>query len=268
MNERPSVPRILTVAGSDSGGGAGIQADLKTIAVLRGFGASVITALTAQNTLGVAGIFEVPPDFIARQFDAVASDIGADAAKTGMLVNPQIVRLVARKVVEHRIPNLVVDPVMLAKSGDPLLSEDARGALLDALLPLAAVVTPNLPEAAVLAGIPVRTPDDMRLAAERIRASGVRHVLVKGGHLEGQALDLLYDGRDFLEFSAERIDTQNTHGTGCVYSAAIATLLGHGHPVREAVRQAKAFITMAIRHSLSLGHGHGPANPSAWIAKT
>jgi hydroxymethylpyrimidine kinase/phosphomethylpyrimidine kinase len=263
----PSVPRILTVAGSDSGGGAGIQADLKTIAVLGGFGASVITALTAQNTVGVAGIFEVPPDFIAQQFDAVASDIGADAAKTGMLVNPQVVRLVARKVVEHRIPNLVVDPVMLAKSGDPLLSEDARNVILNTLIPLAAVVTPNLPEAALLAGIPVRTPDDMRRAAERIRASGVQHVLVKGGHLKGQALDLLYDGRDFVELSAERIDTQNTHGTGCVYSAAIATLLGHGHPVREAVRQAKAFITTAIRHSLSLGRGHGPANPSAWIAR-
>lgn len=267
MKEHPSVPRILTVAGSDSGGGAGIQADLKTIAVLGGFGASVVTALTAQNTVGVAGIFEVPPDFIAQQFDAVASDIGADAAKTGMLVNPQTVRLVARKIAEHRIPNLVVDPVMLAKSGDPLLSEDGRGALLDALIPLAAVVTPNLPEAAVLAGVPVRTPDDMRRAAERIRASGVQHVLVKGGHLQGQALDLLYDGHDFVELSAERIDTQNTHGTGCVYSAAIATLLGHGHPVCEAVRQAKAFITTAIRHSLSLGGGHGPANPSAWIAR-
>ncbi len=267
MNERPSVPRILTVAGSDSGGGAGIQADLKTVTVLGGFGASVVTALTAQNTVGVAGIFEAPLDFIAQQFDAVASDIGADAAKTGMLVNPRIVRLVARKVVEHRIPNLVVDPVMLAKSGDPLLSEDARGALLNALIPLATVVTPNLPEAAVLAGIPVYTPDDMRRAAERIRASGVQHVLIKGGHLQGQALDILYDGQEFVEFSSDRIHTQNTHGTGCVYSAAIATLLGHGHPVREAVRQAKAFITTAIRHGLSIGQGHGPVNPYAWIER-
>jgi len=264
----PALPRILTVAGSDSGGGAGIQADLKAITVLGGFGASVVTALTAQNTLGVSGVFEVPVDFVALQFDAVASDIGADAAKTGMLASSGIVRLVAQKVVEHRIPNLVVDPVMLAKSGDALLSDEARRTILDALIPLAALVTPNLPEAAALSGLPVRTPDDMRRAAERILASGVRNVLVKGGHLEGRALDILYDGQEFVEFSSDRIHTKNTHGTGCAYSAAMATFLGHGHPVREAVRQAKAFITTAIRHGLSIGRGHGPTNPYAWISRS
>ena len=268
-DEHPPVPRILTIAGSDSGGGAGIQADLKTIAVLGGFGTSVVTALTAQNTVGVSGIFEVPPDYIAQQFDAVASDIGVDAAKTGMLVTPRVVRLIAQKIVEHRIPCLVVDPVMVSKSGDALLSGEAQRTILEALIPLATLVTPNLPEAAVLAGMPVRTPDDTRRAAERILASGVRNVLVKGGHLEGhQAIDLLYDGETFVEFPSERIPTQNTHGTGCVYSAAIATLLGHGHPVQEAVRQAKAFITTAIRHSLPLGRGHGPTNPCAWIEWT
>jgi len=264
----PALPRILTVAGSDSGGGAGIQADLKAITVLGGFGASVVTALTAQNTLGVSGVFEVPVDFVALQFDAVASDIGADAAKTGMLASSGVVRLVARKVAEYRIPNLVVDPVMLAKSGDALLSDEARRTILDALIPLAALVTPNLPEAAALSGLPVRTPDDMRRAAERILASGVRNVLVKGGHLEGRALDILYDGQEFVEFSSDRIHTKNTHGTGCAYSAAMATFLGHGHPVREAVRQAKAFITTAIRHGLSIGRGHGPTNPYAWISRS
>jgi hydroxymethylpyrimidine/phosphomethylpyrimidine kinase len=265
MNDDRSIPRILTISGSDSGGGAGIQADLKTIAILGGFGMSVVTALTAQNTVEVTGILEISPNFIARQFDAVASDIGVDAAKTGMLVTPRVVRLIAQKIIEYRIPDLVVDPVMISTSGTPLLSKEGQHSLLDALIPLATLVTPNLPEAEALAGLPVRTPDDMRRAAERIRAAGVRNVLVKGGHLEGQALDLLYDGDAFFEFPSERIATQHTHGTGCIYASAIATRLGQGHPIQEAVRGAKAFITAAIRGGLSLGRGHGPANPCAWI---
>ena len=262
------MPRILTIAGSDSGGGAGIQADLKAITVMGGFGMTVITALTAQNTLGVTAVFEVPPDFVASQFDAVASDIGVDAAKTGMLANRRIVHAVARKVREHGVSNLVVDPVMVAKSGDLLLSPEARASMLDDLIPVAALVTPNLPEAAILSGMSVNDPDDMRRAAERIRQCGVPNVLVKGGHLKDEAMDVLYDGRDFLELTSDRIQTKNTHGTGCAYSAAIACCLGHGRPVQEAVRLAKEFVTTAIRHGLSLGRGHGPVNSYAWIART
>ena len=265
MNEAPPISRILTIAGSDSGGGAGIQADLKAITVLGGFGMSVITALTAQNTVGVTSTFEVPLDFIGEQFDTVVSDIGVDAAKTGMLVNPEIVRLVARKVAEHGIQNLVVDPVMVAKSGDALLSKEAETTILDTLIPLADVVTPNLPEAAALSGISVKSLDDMRRAARKISEFGVKNVLIKGGHLMGKSVDLLFDGVEFFEFSSDRIETNNTHGTGCTYAAAIAVRLGQGYPLREAVGNAKAFITTAIRHGLSIGKGHGPTNPFAWI---
>ncbi|MDD5475607.1 MAG: bifunctional hydroxymethylpyrimidine kinase/phosphomethylpyrimidine kinase, partial [Syntrophales bacterium] len=207
--------RILTIAGSDSGGGAGIQADLKTITALGGFGMSVITALTAQNTLGVQGIHEVPMEFVEMQFDSVASDIGVDAAKTGMLAGAEVVNLVARKVVEYSITNLVVDPVMIAKGGARLIHDEAKGALMEALIPLARVVTPNIPEAEVLSGITIRNVDDMKKAATAIGRLGARSVLVKGGHMEGPALDVLYDGGKVHEFSAERIDTKNTHGTGC-----------------------------------------------------
>ena len=265
MNQVPPISRILTIAGSDSGGGAGIQADLKAITVLGGFGMSVITALTAQNTLGVTSIFEVPLDFIGEQFDTVVSDIGVDAVKTGMLVNPEIVRLVARKVAEHGIQNLVVDPVMVAKSGDALLSKEAETTILDTLIPLADVVTPNLPEAAALSGISVKTLDDMRRAARKISEFGAKNVLIKGGHLSGKSVDLLFDGVEFVEFSSDRIKTKNTHGTGCTYAAAIAVRLGQGVPLREAVGNAKAFITTAIRHGFSIGKGHGPTNPFAWI---
>lgn len=253
--------RILTVAGSDSGGGAGIQADLKTITVLGGYGMSVITALTAQNTLSVAGIHETPVEFVRLQLDAVLSDIGADAVKTGMLASSEIVRAVADGLAAYRTSPVVVDPVMAATSGDRLLAEDAVMAVKEHLLPLADVVTPNLPEASLLCGFPVQTLDDMRAAAQAIYQLGPRCVLVKGGHLFDRAVDLLYDGRTFETFEAPRIQTRNTHGTGCTFSAAIATLLGQGVGLSDAVRQAKIFITQAIRASLNIGSGHGPTNP-------
>jgi len=258
--------RVLTIAGSDSGGGAGIQADLKTITVLGGYGMSVITALTAQNTVGVRGIHEVPLPFIEEQIDAVISDIGVDAVKTGMLANSEIVELVARKIQQYAVRLLVVDPVMVAKSGDPLLAEEARISLKQRLAPIAFVITPNLEEASVLAGMEVKTLDQMREAAAAIHGMGAAHVLIKGGHLEGDAVDLLYDGGRYMDFRGPRIDTANTHGTGCTYSSAIAAFLARGMEVAEAVGQAKLFMTRAIRHALPLGAGHGPTNPYAWVA--
>jgi len=213
--------RVLTIAGSDSGGGAGIQADLKTISALGAFGMSVITALTAQNTLGVQGVFEIPPDFVEKQFDSVLSDIGADAAKTGMLANSAILKAVAKKIREYHIEKLVVDPVMYAKGGAPLLAHEAGETLIKELLPLALVATPNIPEAEALADMTIRTVKDMKQAAKKIVSLGTRNVLIKGGHLEGPATDVLYDGRNFHSFSSERIDTRDTHGTGCTYASAI-----------------------------------------------
>ena len=254
------VQRVLTIAGSDSGGGAGIQADLKTITVLGGFGMSVITALTAQNTLGVTGIHEVPADFVALQFDAVASDIGVDAAKTGMLASAEILRVVAAKVRQYKIEKLVVDPVMVAKGGASLIREDAREALVKELIPLACVVTPNIPEAEVLSGMTIAGPEDMRAAAAVIQKLGARNVVIKGGHLSGAAMDILYDGRRYHTFTTERIATEDTHGTGCTFSAAIATGLAAGKSVHDAVDSAKTYIQAAIRHAWRIGGGHGPTN--------
>lgn len=252
--------RVLTIAGSDSGGGAGIQADLKTITALGGFGMSVITALTAQNTMGVTGIHEVPPDFVALQFDAVASDIGVDAAKTGMLASAEILRVVAAKIRQYAIEKLVVDPVMVAKGGARLIREDAREALIRDLIPLAFIVTPNIPEAEVLTNLSIVGPEDMRAAAALIHERGARHVVIKGGHLDGAATDILYDGRRFYEFTTQRIATRDTHGTGCTFSAAIATGLADGKSVHDAVAAAKEYIQEAIRHAWRIGGGHGPTN--------
>jgi hydroxymethylpyrimidine kinase / phosphomethylpyrimidine kinase / thiamine-phosphate diphosphorylase len=259
--------RVLTIAGSDSGGGAGIQADLKAITLLGGFGMSVVTALTAQNTVGVHGIHEIPPSFVEKQMEAVLSDIGADAIKTGMLAHSEIIRVVARKIRQYGLKYVVVDPVMVAKSGDSLLRKDAQEALIRELIPLAWVVTPNLPEASVLAGFKVTSVEEMRKAARRIHRLGAKHVVVKGGHLKGRAVDLLYDGKRFEEVVAPRIKTNNTHGTGCTFASAIATLLARGDTVDEAVRKAKTFITMAIQSGLNLGKGHGPTNPSAYVLR-
>lgn len=261
--------RALTIAGSDSGGGAGIQADLKTFAARGVFGMSVLTALTAQNTVGVQGVYEIPIEFIAQQIDSVATDIGTDAVKTGMLSSAPIVKVVADKVREHKLAPLVVDPVMVAKSGDHLLRDDARDALVNLLLPLATVVTPNLHEARVLCGFDIVSLDDMKRAAVAIHKMGPHHVVVKGGHLPASsaAIDLLYDGKDFLEFTSPRLETQNTHGTGCTFASAIAAELAKGNSVAEAVRIAKDYIAQVIRASmhLGIGHGHGPMNHMALL---
>ena len=259
--------RILTIAGSDSGGGAGIQADLKAITLLGGYGMSVITALTAQNTVGVQAIHEVPARFVERQIDSVLSDIGADAIKTGMLTNQEIIEVVAKKVKQYGAKKVVVDPVMVSKSGASLLRMDAQEALINKLIPLAWVVTPNLMEASVLSGLKVDSLEGMKKAAHRIYKLGAKYVVVKGGHLKGMAIDLLYDGKIFNEIEGPRIDTKNTHGTGCTFASAIATLLARGDTIDVAVRKAKTFITMAIQSGFSLGKGTGPTNPSAYVLR-
>jgi hydroxymethylpyrimidine/phosphomethylpyrimidine kinase len=251
------IPKALTIAGSDSGGGAGIQADLKTFSAFRVFGMSVITAVTAQNSLGVQGVENLPPVFVARQLRSVLEDFGADAAKCGMLSTAPIIEAVAAELTERRIEKLVVDPVMVAKSGDRLLEPEARAALSDRILPLALLVTPNLPEAEVLAGMRVAEPEDMEEAARRIHLMGPRYVLVKGGHLKGDATDLLWNGRDFTRFSTPRIDSPNTHGTGCTFSAAIAAGLARGQALGDAIRSAKAYVTRAIREGFQAGRGVG-----------
>ncbi|HEY7648028.1 MAG TPA: bifunctional hydroxymethylpyrimidine kinase/phosphomethylpyrimidine kinase [Methylomirabilota bacterium] len=251
------VPKALTIAGSDSGGGAGIQADLKTFSAFRVFGMSALTAVTAQNSLGVQGVFNLPPEFVARQIDSVLSDFGADAVKIGMLSTAAIAEAVAERLRAHRQARIVVDPVMIAKSGDPLLQPDARAALIRAVLPLADVVTPNLHEAAALAGIPVDSEADMEEAARRILALGPRTVLVKGGHLKDAATDMLWNGKDLTRFTAPRIDSPNTHGTGCTFSSAIAAGLARGRPLGDAIREAKAYVTAAIREGFAAGRGVG-----------
>jgi hydroxymethylpyrimidine/phosphomethylpyrimidine kinase len=256
--------RVLTIAGSDSGGGAGIQADLKTFAARGVYGMSALTAITAQNTVGVQGVFELPADLVGQQIDAVMSDIGADAWKTGMLSNAEIIRVLADRARHYKIERLVVDPVMVAKSGDPLLRSEARDALIADLLPLAHVITPNHHEAQVLTGMEIRTLADMRQAAVAIHRMGARYVVVKGGHLPEavDAVDVLYDGQEFTEFRAPRIKTANTHGTGCTFASAIAAELAKGNDVRQAVDTAKAYLTMTLRAAVDLhiGQGHGPLN--------
>jgi hydroxymethylpyrimidine/phosphomethylpyrimidine kinase len=252
-----SIPKALTIAGSDSGGGAGIQADLKTFSAYRVFGMSVITAVTAQNSVGVQAVECLSPPFVARQIESVLEDFGVDSAKCGMLANAAIIEAVAATLGSRRVEKLVVDPVMVAKSGASLLEPDAVRALTARLLPLSLVVTPNLPEAETLAGMPVSNRAEMEEAAKRIHALGPRYVLVKGGHLKGDAVDLLYNGREFTAFQAPRIESDNTHGTGCTLSAAITAGLAQGRPLGEAVRDAKAYVTRAIREGFALGRGVG-----------
>ncbi len=252
-----SIPKALTIAGSDSGGGAGIQADLKTFSAYRVFGMSAITAVTAQNSVGVQAVESLSPAFVARQIESVLEDFGVDAAKCGMLANATIIEAVAEALSPRRVEKLVVDPVMVAKSGASLLEPEAVRALTTRLLPLCLVVTPNLPEAEVLAGMPVASRAEMEEAARRIHALGPRHVLVKGGHLKGDAVDLLFNGRDFTAYQVSRIESDNTHGTGCTLSAAITAGLAQGRPLGEAVRDAKAYVTRAIREGFALGRGVG-----------
>ena len=255
-------PVALTIAGSDSGGGAGIQADLKTFTVLGVYGMSAVTAITAQNTVKVREALVLEPALVAAQIDAVMDDIGCDAAKTGMLANAEIVAAVADRVKAHGIDNLVVDPVMIAKSGDALLAEEARDALITLLIPLAYVVTPNLYEAGVLVGAEVNTVADMSAAARKIADMGAACVVVKGGHLANDPMDLFYVAQGELEVRMEgpRFFTPNTHGTGCTFSAAIAAGLATGPEVADAVALAKRFISLAIENALDLGSGHGPTN--------
>jgi hydroxymethylpyrimidine/phosphomethylpyrimidine kinase len=256
------VPTALTIAGSDSGGGAGIQADLKVFFALRCHGMSAITALTAQNTEAVTAIHEAPPEFVIAQIDAVATDLGVDAAKTGMLGSAAVVDAVVNGLEANGITRVVVDPVMVAKSGARLLADDAVAAVRDRLLPAAWVVTPNLHEASLLLGSEIRTLEDMRAAARALHRSGSRAVLVKGGHIAGdEAIDVFFDGREPVELSSPRYDTKDTHGTGCALAAAIAARAAHGDDLLAAVRYAKGFVTGAIEHGLRLGRGHGPVNP-------
>jgi hydroxymethylpyrimidine/phosphomethylpyrimidine kinase len=274
------IPRALTIAGSDSGGGAGIQIDLKVFTLLGVWGMSAVTAITAQNTLGVSGIYSLPAEAIAEQIDAVVTDIGVDALKTGMLATPEHVRVVAAKIAEHRLQNLVVDPVMVAKGGARLIGDDAKDVLRDELLSLATIVTPNIPEAEVLTGVRIGGLDDMREAARRVVGLGARAVLVKGGHMVlpvvgsgaghtggaagGRAervADIFYDGQEYIEMSGPKFYTKNTHGTGCSLSAAIAAELAKGQALLDAVRTARKYIEAAIAESLSIGGGHGPTNP-------
>jgi len=263
MSERSGsrwgIPVALTIAGSDSGGGAGIQADLKTFQALGVYGTSAITAITAQNTLGVRAVQEVSPDVVVAQIDAVADDLGVDGAKTGMLSSAAVVEAVAGAVRRWGLDRvLVVDPVMVAKSGDRLLREDAVQALRERLLPLAAVVTPNVPEAEVLAGRALSGEEDLRRAAVEIAALGPRAVVMKGGHLAGDPVDLLFDGQRFHRFPGRRVPTRSTHGTGCTFSAAIAARLALGDDVVAAVGAAKAYLAGALERARSIGHGHGP----------
>lgn len=261
------IARVLTIAGSDSGGGAGIQADLKTFTVFRTYGMSAVTALTAQNTCGVHGIAAVAPAFVRAQIDAVASDIGVDAVKTGMLADAAIIAVVAEAIRVHRLAPLVVDPVMVAQGGAPLLARDAVDALRRTLLPLARVVTPNVPEAEALLGMRIAALADLHVAARRlVEDCGAGAALVKGGHLAGDAaVDVLYDGGTAHELRAARLATPHTHGTGCITAAALAAGLARGLPLLAAAQTAKRFVTAAIAAGLPLGSGHGPANPLAWL---
>lgn len=260
-----TIARVLTIAGSDSGGGAGIQADLKTFHELDVFGMSVLTALTAQNTLGVHGVHEVPPEFVRAQLDAVVSDIGVDAVKLGMLASAPIVSAVAEGLRAHQLSTVVVDPVCASKHGDPLLADDAVEVLRGEILPLAEVATPNTGEVAVLTGVQVATVDDLRAGAEAVKALGPRWVLVKGGHLADnpEAVDLLFDGETAHEIPGRRHDTTHTHGTGCTLAAAIAAHRARGLDVVAAVRAAKEFVTGAVAGGMALGSGIGPVD-HAW----
>jgi len=250
----------LTIAGSDSSGGAGIQADLKTFMALRVYGMSVITAVTAQNTLGVQAVHELPPEFVAQQLDSVMDDIGCDACKTGMLATEEIIEAVAAGVKRHGIERLVVDPVMVSQSGYPLIRHDAQAALVETLAPLALVITPNISEAEVLAQMPIDEPEDIQRAAHIIADLGPEYVVIKGGHRAGAAIDIIFDGEDFIELEAARIETPNTHGTGCTFSAAITAELARGESVLDAIGLAKQHVTAAIAASLDIGAGRGPTN--------
>ncbi|MDD4073370.1 MAG: bifunctional hydroxymethylpyrimidine kinase/phosphomethylpyrimidine kinase [Desulfobacterales bacterium] len=257
--------RVLTIAGSDSGGGAGIQADLKTMSANGCYGMSVITALTAQNTMGVTGIHPVPVDFVKQQMEAVLTDIGTDAVKIGMLYSPELIETVAAQLKKFNVANIVLDPVMVAQSGDKLLRDDAIDAIKKYLLPMADIVTPHLPEASVLLGRKIRELNELEQAAKDLAKFGSRNILIKGGHLEdGTSDDLLYLGEDkrIILLKGKRVTTRNNHGTGCTLSSAIASFIAKGNDIEQAVWLAKTYITEAISAgaAYTIGHGHGPVH--------
>jgi hydroxymethylpyrimidine/phosphomethylpyrimidine kinase len=256
-----TLKQVLTIAGSDSGGGAGIQADLKAMSANGVFAMSVITAITAQNTEEVTDVFELPSSIIASQLDAVFDDFDVAAVKTGMLSSTAIVEIVVKMLTPQKIATLVVDPVMISKSGHPLLRPDAVDAVKTQLLPLAFVVTPNIHEAQQLSGVQITSLADARRAAKIIHGFGCKHVLIKGGHLLNErATDLLYDGRFFNVLKGEFIETRHTHGTGCTFASALAAHLARGRSILDAAQAAKAYVTQAIQHGLAIGHGQGPTD--------
>ncbi len=252
--------KVLTVAGSDSGGGAGIQADLKTFSAHGIFGMSAITAVTAQNTLGVSAVQDISPDIITKQIDAVFEDMGADAVKIGMVSQSASIEAIAKQLRKHQARNIVLDPVMISKSGFDLLQPEAKEALIKHLLPIATIITPNIHEAQAITGCKITNVEQMEFAAREIYSLGPQTVLVKGGHLEYDAVDVLYDGKVMKHFQAARVDSKNTHGTGCTLSSAIAANLALGDAITEAVEKAKNYITEAIKHSFPIGKGVGPVH--------
>lgn len=262
------VPKALTIAGSDSGGGAGIQADLKTFTVLGVFGMSAVTAVTVQNTEGVFGIYDIPVEGITGQVDVIFRDLGADAVKTGMLSQPEVIEAVAERIRYWKVEKLVVDPVMVAKGGAHLLAEEAKQSLRDVLLPLALCITPNIPEAEAILGTRIESRADMEAASRQlVHELGVRSVVLKGGHLqEEESADLFYDGQELRWYTSPRVQTRHTHGTGCTFSAAITAQLAKGQPLTEAIATAKRYISAAITHALGIGKGHGPTNHWAYEA--
>lgn len=257
--------KVLTIAASDSGGGSGIQADLKTILSLGGYGMSVVTAITAQNTLGIQGAQVISPELVALQMESVLGDIGADSVKTGALVNAEIVETVADKLAKYKIEKVVVDPVLSSKDRTPLLDDAGRKMLIRKLFPLTHVLTPNIPEAELFTGVKISNVADMRKAATKLRKMGPRYVLVKGGHLEELPVDVLFDGSEHYELSSRRVPTKHSHGTGCTLASAIATLLARGTPLIESIDEAKRYLYRALRFSLDIGHGIGPTNHYASI---
>jgi len=260
-----NVNKALTIAGSDSGGGAGIQADLKTFQELDVFGMSAITAVTAQNTLGVQGVYPLPVEGIIQQIDSIEEDLRPHAVKTGMLFSSEIIESVAERMKKFQWENLVVDPVMIAKGGAPLLKEEAVSALKKHLIPLAKVITPNIPEAEVLTDMNIYSMDDRKEAAKKLYDMGAQNVVIKGGHGEDDTLiDLLFDGKEFFEWKSHRIFTKHTHGTGCTFAAAITAELAKENTVKNAVEVAKKFIQAAIEDELRIGGGHGPTNHWAY----
>ncbi|MBV5279464.1 MAG: bifunctional hydroxymethylpyrimidine kinase/phosphomethylpyrimidine kinase [Campylobacteraceae bacterium] len=250
----------LTIAGSDSCGGAGIQADLKAFSAHGTYGMSVITAVTAQNTKGVFDVQDINPSVIAHQIEAIFDDIEVHAVKIGMVSRPETIEIIASTLKKYSLPPLVIDPVMISKSGYDLLQPEAKKALIEILLPMATLITPNLPEAEVILGYAITTIEDMKKAARDLHKLGCKYVLVKGGHLVDDATDVLYDGAEFYLYESERFETINTHGTGCTISSAIAANLAKGLHVKDAVKEAKVYISNAIKHGFSIGHGVGPVH--------